>query len=254
VATILQRTLVSRAPPVAASTIVHISHVEMLSPSHIVIEEIMKLKLRLFVFTLSIAFSSILAAGQLTVDTTGPIRQRLREPDIGRGGGSGRRVPIQVAIGSTGAPTDENGKTVFEFMLTNSGKADLEIPICPHPRDLEPVDAKAIYSVKVLGLYVTSNKGQTNILPGQAHLYGNDATPGTLMRLTPGQSVRVIVRVAIPPRTLGSQPGEGVLVGHVRMGEETIQNVNNQIRGDTREIGSASSSEYPLDAVTKLHN
>ena len=55
---------------------------------------------------------------------------------------------------------------MIEFILTNSGKADLEVPICPHPRDLEPVDAKAIYTVQTLDLYITSNKGQTNILPG----------------------------------------------------------------------------------------
>jgi hypothetical protein len=201
------------------------------------------LRARLFMLSASVILLVIAALGQLTVDATGPIRERRREPASGRGGSIGRKLPLQVAIETTGAPPDENGKTVVEFVLRNPGKNDLTLPISPHPGDLEPVDPKASYTGRVLGLFVTSDKRQANILSGHAHLYGSDAVPGTLITLAPGESIKVLARVALP-RSSPSEPGALVFVGHAMLDNETIKTVNWQAIFNRQEIGSASSPEY----------
>ena len=179
------------------------------------------------------------AVGQLTVDATGPNTfKKLREPDTGRGGGPGRRVPVQVAMGSTGAPTDENGKTMIEFILTNSGKANLEITdLSPSPRFRTSRHQSHLHRSNSGSVYHVKQRPNPICLRVGFSLYGNDGIPGTLMRLTSGQSLRVIVRVAIPSASAESQSGEVVLVGHVKIsGRRQSRMFNDQIRGDTREI------------------
>jgi hypothetical protein len=203
---------------------------------------------RLFILSASVILLVIAALGQLTVDATGPIRERRRKAGMGRGGSIGRKLPLQVAIKTTGAPPDENGKTLVEFILTNAGKNDLALPISPHPGDLEPSDPKATYTGRLLALFVTSDKRQTNILSGDTHLYGSDAVPGTLITLTPGEFIQVLVRVALPrisaSEPSASEPSALVFVGHAMLDNETIKTFNGQAISDTQEIGSASSPKY----------
>ena len=79
--------------------------------------------LRSLIICASVGVLAVTALGQLTVDATGPIRGRKREAIQGHGGGVGRKLPLKVAIWTTGSPPDENGKTLVEFVLTNSGRA-----------------------------------------------------------------------------------------------------------------------------------
>jgi len=198
---------------------------------------------------MSIAFSPIAALGQLTVDATGPVRHRVREATMGRGGGVGRKSPLHVAISLVG-DGHENGKVEVEFTLTNTGKDGLTIPISPNPGDLEPADPKATYTVKRLGLYVTSDKRREEILPGRVHLYGSSAFPGTLVTLSPNESVHVLVLVGLP-RPLGTESSTATLVAHAALYDETIETVGGQTLSDMHEIGSASSQEYTLQSLFK---
>jgi hypothetical protein len=203
---------------------------------------------RLFMLGASGLFFATVALGQLTVDATGPIRERHREATSGRGGSVGRKLPLQVAIETTGAPPDENGKTVVDFILTNTGKNDLTLPISPHPRDLQPSDPKARYTVRCLGLRMSSGKAPWTIFPGGADLYGRDSIPGTLITLAPGESIRVLTRVALP-RNSAPNSGAGVFVAGAILNGETIKIVNGQTVSDMQEIGSAGSSEYTPEAL-----
>ena len=199
------------------------------------------MKILLFVLRASIIFFTLSAAAQLTVDATGPVRQRQKEPTGGSGGGVGRSLTLRVAIEARGSP-DENGRTLVNFVLTNSGKIDLTLPISPHPADFEPADTERRNTVKVLSLCVTSDKQQAHILVGQPNLYGSNSVPGTLVTLAPGESMQVLSKVAFPPTD--AQHGSLVFVGHATLGNETVKEVNGQILSETQEIGSASSSEY----------
>jgi hypothetical protein len=78
------------------------------------------------------------ALGQLTVDATGPIRNRTREATQASGSGVGRKLPLQVAIRISVSAPDASGRTLVEFTLTNSGVKALTLPISPHSADLEP--------------------------------------------------------------------------------------------------------------------
>jgi len=202
----------------------------------------------LLMLSASVIFLITSTLGQLTVDATGPIRESQREEASGSsGGGIGRKLSIQVAVETTGAPADENGKTVVEFTLTNSGKTDLNVPISPHPGDFEPADPKASYKVEMLSLFITSDKKATDILSGSAHLYGSDAVPGTLLSLATGESIRVLLRVAFAKSS--TSVGEVVFVGHATLNNEAIKMVNGQTVLQFQEIGSAASPEYTPEAI-----
>jgi hypothetical protein len=208
----------------------------------------MKVQNRSFTLVASVVFSLLPALGQLTVDATGPIREMRRTASIGGGGSVGRKVPLQVAMKTTGAPPDEDGKTVVEFNLTNSGKTDLIIPISPHPGDLEPANPNASYSLRVLGLFVTSDKKQAKVLQGGANLYGSDILTGTQISVAPGESIRVIGRVALP-RTPATEKEGPVFVGHASLNNLTFKVMNGKTVFDMQQIGSSSSPEYTAQTL-----
>lgn len=191
---------------------------------------------------------SACAASQLTIDATGPLRERKREPTTSSGGGVGRKLPVHVGIATIEAAQDDKGMTEVQFTLTNSGKAALEIPISPHPGDFEPQHSNTAYSVEVLSLYVTSDSGKgvnrhEAMLAGGAHLYGSDAVPGSLVLLGPGESINVLTRVALP---LDSNEGSTtILVAHISLSNEKVRGYGERTSSDLREIGSADSQDYP---------
>ena len=146
----------------------------------------------------SVMVFAISALGQLTVDATGPVRQRNREATQGRGGGVGRRLPLMITLQTTGSAPDETGKTMLEFILTNTRKTDLTLPISPNPADSEPSDPKILYTVMKLGLRISLSNKPGVMFAGGAELYGSAEFPETVANLAPGDSIRVLARVALP--------------------------------------------------------
>jgi hypothetical protein len=208
----------------------------------------MKLQLGLFFSVAMAVLLSISAPAQLTIDATGPHKEP-RKTSGGRGGGIGRKLPLSVAVEVTVAPVSENGKTIVEFFLTNSGKEGLRIPISPD--DLEPAGSQADYSFKLLSLYVTSDARRERILPGGAHLYGNDDS-ATLITLAPGEAIRVRAKVALPPASGADKRSTAVFVAHAMLADVTITTVNGKSLMDvTEDLGSAKSPEYTLEALYK---
>ncbi len=179
--------------------------------------------------------------GQITVDATVPIRKRVRETMAGRGSGTGRRLPVKVAIEVYGYPIASE-RTRVDFVLTNSGKEDIILPVSPHPGDFEPTDPKSSYAVKLLNLYVTSDKNHRTLLPGGADLYGNRAFPDSLVRLGPGDSMRVLTRVALPTK------GEA-FVADIMLIDQSVKIVGGEGLTETNLVGSATSQEYTLQSL-----
>jgi hypothetical protein len=197
-----------------------------------------------FAASVAIIFLAVTASAQLTVDATGPIRERRRAPGGARGGGIGRKLPIRVALKTNGSPQDENGKTLVTFTVTNSGKDDFEIPISPHPRDFEPSSAAVSYKVRCMALLITVGKPPGTIVPG-ALLYGNRRLPGTIVALKSGASIHVIARVALPP----PNSTNSVVVASVILNNETLEIVKGHDFSEMQEIGSARSSEYTAQSL-----
>jgi hypothetical protein len=201
-------------------------------------------------------FTGIFASAQLTVDATVPIHERRRQPTRGHAGSSGRRLPLQVAIGTNGSPPDEKGKTLVTFVISNSGKDDIEVPVSPHPGDFEPEDSKASHTVKMLSLYLTVDHGEgadrrRAMIPDSAHLYGNNAFPGTIVLLAPGESIHVLARLTLP--TDAEVKEGGAIVARVSLNDETIRTVGGQTSSDRQEIGSADSVDYTLQSLLMPH-
>lgn len=197
----------------------------------------------------SVIVLAVTSMAQLTVDATGPIRSRKREATEGRGGGVDRKLPIQVIIESNVAAPDGEGRRLVEFVLTNSSKGDVVLPISPHPGDLEPADSKVAYTVMRLSLGISLSKKPGNIFPGGADLYGTTSVPATLINLAPGNSIRVLARVALPELSI-SGPGQA-FDASASLVNETITMTKGQILSDSKEIGFARSPDYTIESLPR---
>jgi hypothetical protein len=184
--------------------------------------------------------------GQSTIDATVSVRQRQHNVDVYRGGGVGKKIPLMVAVVSTGDAPDVNGKSKIKFVITNLSKENIVIPISPHPRDVEPVDPKVDYTVRCLSLKIHPAK-EANDLPGGAVLYGSADVSGTLRTLSPGETIQILTLVALPSPSLM----DSGFVASAGLRNETIKTVDHQKVSDLQEIGSAYSRPFKLQTILR---
>lgn len=207
----------------------------------------METKALRFLATGVFLFASVAACAQLTVDATVPIRRLRWDTHGGTGGSIGARLPVLVTVERTGATERQSGPTRVEFTLTNTGKADLQIPISPQPADLEPKDPHTVYTVTSLSLYIGNASGPP-VLKGGAILYGKPDAPGTMVGLLPGQSMRVLAIVWFPDTRETSATFRAIVSKECttfRMGEgRTVS--------DSHEIGSAFSNDFTLSSLSSV--
>lgn len=201
-----------------------------------------------FGYALIMLWSSV-ALGQITVDATGPIRGRLRPPTTGRFGSIGHKLTLTIGIEVHNGPPLKGSASEVEFTLTNIGNKTLVVPISPHARDMEPDDPKVGYRLSHMRLHLTW--GEKTI--GSADLYGSQQFPQTLLSLEPGSSVHVIVRADFPENPSTSQNTQPIIVAHASLENQAIRTVNGGTTEDTRELGSATSSDYSLESLAKVH-
>jgi hypothetical protein len=186
----------------------------------------------------------------LTIDATGP-QEEAREVSSGGCGSIGRKLPLQIEVEVHGGPSSHKEKTVVEFVLTNSGKQNLRLPISPEPADVEPADSGGDHSFQVLGIRMTSGALHETMLPGGAELYGNEES-ATLVTLAPGESLRVRAKVALPHVPRAGQKSAPVLVAHAVLSEKTVTTVEGKSFMDcTQDLGYARSPEYTLEALLR---
>ncbi|MCI0423535.1 MAG: hypothetical protein L0312_30675 [Acidobacteria bacterium] len=207
----------------------------------------MKLKPSLFLCIATVALFSASVQAQLTIDATGP-QKEPRKTSSGGCASIGRKLPLKLAVEIHGGPTGDKGETVVEFLLTNSGKEGLRIPVSPDPSDVEPADSNATYTLRRLALYIVR---QEKILPEIAFLYGSDES-ATLTTLAPGDSIRVRAKVALPRATGSRETDRATLIAHASLKDETIMTVNGKPSRDCFEVGYAKSDEYTLEASGDL--
>jgi hypothetical protein len=162
-----------------------------------------------------------------------------------------------VAVEVHGGPSSEDGKRVVEFILTNSGKEGLRIPISPDPGDVEPAEGN--YSLRVLALYMTSCDSPSEwpcaiatrqkMLPGGAWLYGNEES-ATLVTLAPGDSIRVRAHVKLPAARGRDRKKTDIFVARANLVVQAVTTVDGKsYRDDNEDLGSANSPEYTLEAL-----
>lgn len=186
---------------------------------------------------------------QLTVDATGPIRQMTRKATRGQGGSVGRSVPLSVSISVVNSAPDEHGRSIVAFVLTNAGEKAITLPISPNPEELEPLDPKATFTFLTLGLSLSLSNGP-GVLPGGAVLFGRPDSKGTIVNLPPGDSIRVLAKIAIPKV---GRPNSGPFIASASLGTETIKTEKGETSSDFQDVGFATSREYTLDSLLGTH-
>jgi len=106
-----------------------------------------------------------------------------------------------VSLDSTHYEVGDEPK--FEVTVENVGTAPVKIPFSPHLADLQPKDAtqKFAYNELRLELWIAAGEDWRANTGGSVSLYGTDDRMGTMLTLSPGESVRIIGMgyIALPP-------------------------------------------------------
>jgi hypothetical protein len=197
------------------------------------------------------------SAGQITVDATGAVHERRREPAGGSGGGIGRRLPLTVTIEYLGKPSAEAGRYKVKFIIANSGDSNIEVPLSPNPGDLEPDNPQKPYTLLRMNVFLTSDTGTGSerhevMCAGGALLFGEMSVPTTTVKLSRGQSIHVLAFTEPPIRQTSSAATK--VVAHVVLTEETITPNGTKTVAQSREIGSATSEDYSPGAIPESSN
>jgi hypothetical protein len=166
--------------------------------------------------SICIALCSLLLAGVAEaqqvryVDLTAePQRERLRHPPakptgqrVGGGIGSAavsdgapdHRDPraLEVSLASIGKDSYRLGELMlYEIVLKNVGSVSVEIPVHPHLSDLQPNDASVSFDYLQLQFAFDLRRPAQALTFRGASLYGGTETPGSILKLDPGQWIRV---------------------------------------------------------------
>jgi hypothetical protein len=92
-------------------------------------------------------------------------------------------------------------KPRFEVLIENVGAVPVKIPFSPHLADLQPEDAgqKFGYYEMDVGLWIGGTRWDANN-GGLVALYGADTRAGSILKMHPGESVRIIGngRIVLP--------------------------------------------------------
>ena len=187
---------------------------------------------------------SVAAEAQVTVDAAVPIRKLRWETHGASGTGNVDRIPLSVTVERLRPAEAASGPTKVEFTLTNTGNTDFEVPISPQPADLEPNDPNIEYRVTSLGLYVLKASGPP-ALKGGAILYGKPDAPGTMLRLLPGQSIRVLANVWFP-QTEETSPAFQAIASEDCT---TFRKQKGRRVSDSHGVGSAFSNDFTLSSL-----
>lgn len=205
----------------------------------------MKQNLGLFACLLGFALFSLPAAAQLIIDGTGPHKSPWERAQAGSGGGTGRKAPLQVAVAVTSRVPRSNGRIVVEFSLTNSGNKDLDLPVSPDGEQVETTHSFRCLSLSFWregGIPATERR-----IPGGVTLYGSDHS-GTLVKLAPGDTIRVLGEVALPPDPGPDEKGP-TLTAMASIDDMTVTAVDGKPFVNSTGVGYAVSPQYTLQAL-----
>jgi len=107
-------------------------------------------------------------------------------------------------------------KLTFEVTVENIGSAPMSIPIFPHLADLKPEDPaeKFGYSKLELVLWIAAGAEWSANTGGAASLYGADDHADTMLKLNPGESVRIIGKSNVGLNIAGAPFPDQLAVDH----------------------------------------
>lgn len=187
------------------------------------------------------------AACQISIDATGPVRDRKWPVESSSGGGTIAGAPLLVAVRAESALTDSKEKVAIMFILTNAGKTTITVPTSPNPADLEPADPSIDYIVETLAVCISIQMRPSAESVGTV-LFGSAEMSGTTADLAPGETMEIRTRVSLPP-TPSSQWGSELYRASALLGHETIKTVNGRRISESEVTGSAWSKPFTLKSL-----
>jgi hypothetical protein len=121
-------------------------------------------------------------------------------------------------------PTDIDPNAPFEaeFRVLNTGRVPIDLPVSPHLADLQPDDASLSFTWFSLALVARVTPAPyTEVRSfGLAQLYGSPDHEGTMIRLYPGQWIRVKANLKL--NNWQSKPSEARVYGEFWLRKNTF--------------------------------
>jgi hypothetical protein len=194
------------------------------------------------------------------------VLQRLREPttasasgnSIGYQGGIPEPAPINLELISlTGSQSDKTSVLIGEFQLRNVSGKDMDIPVDPSSRDLEPTSPATPYRYLKAYIWLSAEPGAKEGTPSTGlFLYGAKAVPMSLRTLKPGQAVRIRARIPASsilqnaPDTVATTSQAKSIRAFFALYNESITPQHGGLHSNTQElfptISSSTTAESPL--------
>jgi hypothetical protein len=190
------------------------------------------IRLSALLLLLSSDCASLRAQEKAYLDATHTqIRHRLRDPATGGSGfrsswTEGQKAPPQPLalslkiLGRADFARDD----VFEYevQIRNTSQQPVEIPWDLNSADIEPADPRASYQYQTTAIYVHAKIGENRAISmeGPILLFGSPSIASTMIRLEPGEWVRIRAKGKVrssnpndawPPSTLTSKDVDGTL-------------------------------------------
>lgn len=148
--------------------------------------------------------------------TQAQIRQRLREPVTGhveggsiagKEGGALPWQPLTITLKLLGSSGFSRGEVFeYEVQIRNASAQPVELPWDLSQADIEPANPSVGYEYQTAAILVGARAGSDRAvtLEGPVLLFGSPSIPSTMMRLEPGDWVRIKAK----GRDLSSNPNE----------------------------------------------
>ena len=177
--------------------------------------------------------------------TQTPIRHRLREPATGSFGsvtvgyseqqvGSTREQPLTLSLKLFGPAEIARGETFeYEVQIRNVSNKPVELPWDLSPANIEPTDSHASYQYQTAAILLSAKlEGHRPvIMEGSTLLFGTPSITSTMIKLQPGEWVRIKAKTRAlssnpndtwPPGDLGSKQPEGQLTASLTLSSSVV--------------------------------
>jgi hypothetical protein len=210
----------------------------------------MKQKTSMCACIVAVALFSLAAYAQLIIDATGPHKSPWEGAHAGSGGGTGRKAPLQISLVLKSRVPRSDGRIVVEFTLSNSGTAVIELPVSPEGEQVDGADTFRSLSLSVWKQGEMPEPQRR--VPGSAILYGSERS-GTLVKLAPGETIRILGEVALPPDPGPNEKGP-TLVAMASIDDMRVTTVDGKPFLESKEVGYAVSPSYTLQALYNSAN
>jgi hypothetical protein len=196
------------------------------------------------------------------------IRQRQREPATGTTGGvfSGYTEgqmplpqPLTLSLKISGLDEMVRGEAFdCQVQVRNASDHPLEIPWDLSPADIEPADPRASYQYQTAAIWLKAKIGDNRAvtLEGTILLFGTPSIASTMVKLQPGEWVRIKAKgralslnpnIPWPPPDLASKQVEGSLAATLTLYAHSFSPAKG---GNSHEDSGMTSGQISSNTLT----